>query len=407
MSKVLLITRHQFKQETSKRSFLLILFMMPLFLTFIIGFGYLVSLTERDETSLGYVDQAGIVIDPSPDIDSEDLTLVAYESPELAKLALENDEIVAYYRIDPNYSESREAELVYKEEPPYQAMRHFEDVVRVNLVTDQAPEVAHRMLEGAVILVTATEYDREFPGGGPTAGLFVPLLAAAIFAFLIMTTSGYMTSVLAEEKASKTIEIVITSISEGRMMAGKVLGALGIAFLQLTVWMSFLLIGLWIGANLLDVSWLLDMVVSWRDVLAVVAVALPAYLFMAALMSLIGSMLSDPNEAEQIGPVSMLLIFLPVYLIPVIFNNPNGAVALILSFFPPTSLVTIAMRSLVMVVPMWQIGLSVLISLIAGLFLIWLAGRAFRLSMLRYGKRLKVGDLFRRKSSGQTAVSTS
>ena len=100
-------------------------------------------------------------------------------------------------------------------------------------------------------------------------------------------------------------------------------------------------------------------------------------------------MLSDPNEAEQIGPVSMLLIFLPVYLIPVIFNNPNGTVALILSFFPPTSLVTIAMRSLVMIVPMWQIGLSVLISLIGGIFLIWLAGRAFRMSMLRYGKRLQ------------------
>jgi ABC-2 type transport system permease protein len=381
--------------------------MMPLFLTFIIGFGYLVSLTERDEMTLGYVDPAGIVIDPSPSIEAEDVTLVAYESPELAKLALENDEIDAYYRIDPNYGESRAAELVYKEEPPYKAMRHFEEVVRVNLVTDQAPEVAHRMLEGAVITVTATEYGREFPGGGPTAGLFVPLLAAAIFAFLIMTTSGYMTSVLAEEKASKTIEIVITSISEGRMMAGKVLGALGIAFLQLIVWMSFLLIGFWIAANLLDFSWLQDLAISWRDVLAVVAVALPAYLFMAALMSLIGSMLSDPNEAEQIGPVSMLLIFLPVYLIPVIFNNPNGAVALILSFFPPTSLVTIAMRSLVMVVPMWQIGLSVLISLIAGLFIIWLAGRAFRMSMLRYGKRLKVGDLFRRKSSGQTAVSSS
>jgi ABC-2 type transport system permease protein len=128
---------------------------------------------------------------------------------------------------------------------------------------------------------------------------------------------------------------------------------------------------------------------------------------MAALMSLIGSMLADPNEAEQIGPMSMMLIFLPIYLLVVIINNPNGAVALILSFFPPTSLVTIALRSLIMVVPMWQIGLSVLISLIGGIFLIWLAGRAFRMSMLRYGKRLQVGELFRRKSARDPVTSSS
>jgi ABC-2 type transport system permease protein len=92
----------------------------------------------------------------------------------------------------------------------------------------------------------------------------------------------------------------------------------------------------------------------------------------------------------------MMLIFLPIYLIVILFDNPNGTVALLLTFFPPTSLVTIALRSLLIIVPAWQIALSALISLAGGLILVWLAGRAFRISMLRYGKRLNLRELFKR-----------
>lgn len=407
MSKVWLVARHQFREEASKRSFLLILLMLPLFMTFTVGFGYLISLAERNEIALGYVDPAGIVVDPSLAPDVDDVSLVPYASANEARAALESGQIDAYYLIDPKYAANRRAELIFQEDVPGRATHYFEEVIRFNLVADQAPAVAQRMLEGAKVTIEATDYGREFGGDGPSAGLFVPLVAAVIFAFLIMTTSGYMTSVLAEEKANRTIEIVVTSISSGRLMAGKVLGALGIALVQLLVWVLFLLGAIWVGANLLDIGWLKELQISWRDVLGVVAVALPAYVFVAALMALIGSMLSDATEAEQIGPMSMLLIFLPIYLLVVIFNNPNGAVALILSFFPPTSLVTIALRSAVMVVPEWQIALSALISLAGGVFLVWLAGRAFRRGMLRYGQRLTLRELFRRQETGQAVMPVS
>ncbi|GMQ79000.1 MAG: ABC transporter permease [Anaerolineae bacterium] len=396
MSKVWLVAYHQFREETSKRSFLLILFMMPLFLTFIIVFGYLVSLAESEKLTVGYVNLASDLALPLLNTEEDNVTFILYNSQEAAKSGMEDGQIDSYYVIGPDYKETRKAELFYDEEPPSKAMRQFEEAVRMSLVADQAPDVAHRMLEGATVTVKATEYGREYVGGGPSFGLFIPILAAAIFAFLIMTTSGYMTSVLAGEKSNKTIEIIVTSISVGRMMAGKVVGALGIAFMQLLIWVIFLVGAFLVGKNILEVSWLQEVVVGWRDVMAVIIVALPAYLFMASLMSLIGSMLADPTEAEQVGPMSMILIFLPIYLIVVLFNNPNGTVALLLTFFPPTSLVTIALRSLLIVVPAWQVAFSALISLAGGLFLVWLAGRAFRISMLRYGKRLNLRELFER-----------
>lgn len=404
MSKISLVAWQQLRQETSKRSFLLLLLLMPLILVLAIGFGALIAELESSETTLGYVDQAGIIFDPTLGPDNEDVTLVGYGSPEEAQAALDAEAINGYYVIGADYANTRHAELLYYEQPPSSAIRHFEKVVRTNLVADKTPALAERLLEGADLTIIATAYDREYATAGPAAGLFLPLIVSVFFVFLILTTSGYMTTVLAEEKVNRTIEIIITSISAGQMMAGKLLGALGIALLQLVVWVIFLFAAVWIGGQVLDLSWLQELDISWRDGAMIVLVAFPAYYFTAALMTLLGTMANDDMEAQQISSLSFILLFLPIYLLMVIIPNPNGAVALFFSFFPPTSIITMGIRSLIMVVPTWQIVVSMIISLIGGLLLTWLAGRAIRLSMLRYGQRLRLSQLFRGDSTGRKAA---
>lgn len=74
---------------------------------------------------------------------------------------------------------------------------------------------------------------------------------------------------------------------------------------------------------------------------------------------------------------------------------------------PFAALMTIALRSLFFSVPLWQILASVTIQTGFALLMIWLAGRAYRLGMLRYGKRLSLKDILRRSSSPlQEAKST-
>ena len=407
MSKISLVAWQQLRQETSKRSFLLLLLLMPLILVFIIGFGFMFAELEKTDTTLGYVDQAGIIIDPTLGPENDEVALVAYGSPEEAQAALEAETINGYYVIPADYASTRQAELKYYEQPPFSAIRHFEEVVRTNLVTGQTPALAERLLEGSNLTIRATLYDREYAAAGPGVGLFLPLVVAVFFIFLIVTTSGYMTTVLAEEKVNRTIEIIVTSISAGQMMAGKLLGALGIALLQLVVWTIFLFAAVWVGGQLLDLSWLQELDISWRDGAMIVLVALPAYYFTAALMALLGTMVNDDMEAQQISSLSFILLFMPIYLMMVILPNPNGLVAMLFSFFPPTSIVTIAIRSVIMVVPTWQVIVSMIISLIGGLFLTWLAGRAIRLSMLRYGQRLRLSELFRGDSANRKAASQS
>jgi ABC-2 type transport system permease protein len=113
-------------------------------------------------------------------------------------------------------------------------------------------------------------------------------------------------------------------------------------------------------------------------------------------MTLIGSSLVDNQEANQAGMLSMLFIFVPIYAFVPIATNPNGPLAIGLTFFPATSITTVALRSLVAEVPTWQIVAAAAISFATALLLIWLAGRTFRVAMLRYGQRLKLADLFSR-----------
>jgi len=106
MSKVWLIARHQFRGEVSKRSFLLVLFSLPLFLTFTIGLGYLTVRLEEESTALGYVDQVGLLVETAAQPEEDDVRLIPFDTPEAARAALEAEEIDAYYVLPADYADT-------------------------------------------------------------------------------------------------------------------------------------------------------------------------------------------------------------------------------------------------------------------------------------------------------------
>ena len=69
---------------------------------------------------------------------------------------------------------------------------------------------------------------------------------------------------------------------------------------------------------------------------------------------------------------------------------------------PPTAVMTIALRSLLREIPMWQVAASTGIGLVSGAVLIWLAGKALRSSLLRYGQRLRWSEMFGSKPVGRS-----
>ena len=75
-------------------------------------------------------------------------------------------------------------------------------------------------------------------------------------------------------------------------------------------------------------------------------------------------------------------------------GDTNGPLAIGLSFFPLTAPVTLSIRTAFTSIPIWQLSLNVVVLVSFALAALWLAGRTFRLGMLRYGKRLSWREVF-------------
>jgi ABC-2 type transport system permease protein len=326
-----------------------------------------------------------------------EVQVVAFTSVEAARAALDAGQIGAFYVLPADYPASRQADLVYYKAPSEKARRAFRDALRLRLLAGQPAALVERVLAGADVTVRATEARRDYPAGGPSAGLVVPLIVALVFAFLTMTASGYMMQVLVDEKENRTIEVLVSSVSPRQMMAGKITGAIGLSLLQLGVWLACIGGAAWLGANVLDIGWLQSIEVNWRDHGLLAVAAVPAFLCLAGLMTAVGATLGDSQDVQQVGPLLFLVLLLPFYLAVPIAQNPNGPLATALSLVPFTAVMTIAVRSVFVEVPAWQFFASAAVSLAGAAGAVWLAAAAFRMGMLRYGKRLKWRELFARE----------
>jgi ABC-2 type transport system permease protein len=178
-------------------------------------------------------------------------------------------------------------------------------------------------------------------------------------------------------------------------MIGKTVGDIAIGLTQLIAWGLFIVAGILIGRDY--AAWLQNISISWEIVGIILAILLPAFIMIAALMAAIGATIAEAREGQQISGLLTLPVWIPYLLIGVIAENPNGPVAVALSFFPLSAPMTVPMRASLTVIPTWQIIASVFLMVISAIGALWLAGKAFRLGMLRYGQRLRWTEILRQK----------
>lgn len=399
MSKIWLVAEWQFKKEVFKRGFLLALIAMPLFLGFTAAMGWLGERMRQQTTTLGYVDQ-GNALGQMPATLDDQVRLVRFDTPEAARAALDSGQIDAYYALPPDYPQDNRTELVYMQ--GFDGGRAFTQAVRHNLLAGEPAAVAERALAGPEMAVHATSLNKTVTMGSPGLQEFLPLIMAALFAFLVMTVAATLMEAMAAEKQNRTIEIVVSSISPGQMMAGKIIGVAGMALLLAASWVTILLAFAWFGANVMAWDWLQGIAIDGRDLALLLLVALPSFVCMAALMVALGATVVDAQEAQQLGAVAFLIIFVPIYLFFVFGDNPNGPLAIAFSLFPLTSVSTLAVRSMFMQVPTAQFLAAALIALVSAVVMIWLAGKLFRANMLRYGQGLRLGQMLRGRGRAVT-----
>jgi ABC-2 type transport system permease protein len=395
MRKLWYVAWHEYARNVFKKSFILVLLSVPLLIGGNIGLIAFMVSRENNYAPVGYVDHAGLLADPVPaplGPSEEAISFLPFQTEDEARQALESQTIQAYYVVTPDYFETSGIELVYLKEPGENTTRQFYEFVQINLLADEPPEIAHRAAFGSDVTVRTPDGRREFHGG-PTLGAVAPVMLSIAFIILLLMSSGYLMQAVVEERENRMMEVLATSLSPARLVGGKVLGIVAIGLTQLAAWVLVAVLAVLVGGSYLGIEWLENPNLDWGPIVSVVAIAIPSYVLASALMLAVGSTVAQAQEGQQIGMLFFMLFIIPLYAIMLIGETPNAAPSVVLTLLPFTSLMTFGFRSLFSVVPAWQVAASVAIQTACALGAVWLAGRAFRLGMLRYGQRLRLGEI--------------
>lgn len=200
---------------------------------------------------------------------------------------------------------------------------------------------------------------------------------------------------IVEEKQSRIVEVIISSISPLELMFGKIIGIGLVGLLQFTVWsifaavlpMALATMSIATGANLPDVPKSLLVYFVLYFVLG--------YFLYATLFALAGSIVSNDQDAQSVQmPITMLLIIATIFS-SLIIRDPNGTASVILSLVPFFGPILMFLRIAVQTPPIWQIVLSLGLMVITIIGCSWLAAKIYRVGILMYGKRPTVPELIK------------
>ena len=193
------------------------------------------------------------------------------------------------------------------------------------------------------------------------------------------------------------MEVIITSVSPNQLITGKIIGDIAVGLTQIILWLVFIIVPILVFRN--SLTFLQGIQIGPQTLLLLVFIMFPAFILVSALMAAIGATVSEAREGQQMVGMISLPIWIPYMLTTLLMGSPNSPLAVGLSLFPLTAPLTMLMRDGLTILPAWQIAISSVILVLTAIGTIWLAGRAFRIGMLRYGKRLKLRELFARQKA--------
>ncbi|MCE7939204.1 MAG: ABC transporter permease [Chloroflexi bacterium CFX6] len=402
MSKLWRVARYEYARHVLQRRFLATLLGLPLFLVLIAAVTWLIAVAQRDARPVGYVDLSGFLADAAPPT-VEDArpgeraagAVRAFASELEARAALEAGDIQGYYVLPVDFRATAAGTLVYLDDQPSAgARRSFDARLRAAWLAGLPPATARRVADGVTFVTPARGGGDQPMWVSTLVNVGLPIFVGIVFISAIFATAGYLMHAVVEEKENRTIEVLATSVAPGTLIAGKIAGITAVGLTQIGIWSVLGLAGL--AAARPHVAWLGAVAVEPRLVASMAATMLPAYVMIAALMVAVGATVAEASEANQITGIFTLPVMLPYWFAGQIVPHPDSPLAIGLTLFPLTAPVTISLRAGATEIPAWQmVGHTAFLTLSAAAA-VWLAGRAFRLGLLRVGARVRWAEVLGR-----------
>ncbi len=201
-----------------------------------------------------------------------------------------------------------------------------------------------------------------------------------------------------EEKSSRMVEIVLSSMRPFQLMAGKILGIAAVGFTQYAIWALFgiaatrysqgFVTRFFPAASTFDMPTIPAYIFIYFIVFFILG-----YFLYGTMYSGIGSMVNNEKEAQQlVMPVTMFLI-VPIMLMMFVVRSPESTVSVVLSLIPFFSPILMLLRICILLPPFSQIAASIVLLILTTILMIWLSAKIYRVGILMYGKRPNLSEI--------------
>lgn len=441
MSKVGVVMSREFLSTVKRRSYLIVTFGMPFFVSLYLGLvGFLPALfmaqsgASRKES--GLVDQAGVVRPEEMEhlgsggapaevqeltsrlgADSSSSGRMAaallkevtgqerfrmYASREEGLEALRGGAIDRLYVIPETYLDSGGVETYRAKDSSIgigrsRSRESLERLLSRSLLAGRVPDTLRPRIEEPLRGAAARQYTVTPDGTiepldlqSRIARMAIPGVFAILFVMSIMISSGYLLQGVSEEKENRVIEVLLSSVRPDQLLFGKLLGLGAAGLLQLMVWISVASL----ATSLLAAAALA--VLDFKLFFGCLMFFLLGFLMLGSLMTGTGALGTTARESQQMAAIWSTLTILPPALTWMgVMDAPNGTLARVLGWFPLTAPITMMLRLGTGQVPWWDLLVGMLCLAGGGYLAVRASGALFRLGLLMYGKRPSLREIVR------------
>ncbi len=432
MNKIGLIIKREYFTRLKKRSFIIMTFLGPLLIAAVYIIPILLALHgDNEKRTIAVVDQSHWF--ERQFINTEKQTFIRLDDISIdstKKLVQEGFFDIALYIPETQLNIPSNAIVYSMKQVPMNVESHIKEVMKNEIQVQKllAAGVDPDILESIKTNISLSVIRMDEEGGEKETFTEVQfilgmILAVLIYMFIILFGGQVMQGV-SEEKSSRIIEVIVSSVKPFQLMMGKIIGVSLVALTQFVMWV--LLTGvIYIGfsaavgishpeaisqgtvmaqeisnTNIMDnetVQNVLNIVHSidfGTVIISFIVFFLLGYLLYATMFAAIGSLVDNNTDSQQFTlPVTVPLIIAMISAIYIV-NNPDGNLAVWMSMIPFTSPVVMMVR-IPFGVPIWQVVVSAII--LAGSFIgmTWVAAKIYRTGILMYGKKPTYKEIFK------------
>ncbi len=355
----------------------------------------------QEVTTIGYVDESGGFQQYTS---QGKITLIRFDTPDDATKALVEGDIKEYFVIPSDYvSIGVISRYTLEKQPvaPTATMTAIKNFLSSNLLAGKVPLTTVARIEAPLNLVTIrlTETGAIAPEQGGLGNIIIPGVFSLLLVLAIIFSSTYLLQGLGEEKENRLIEILLSSVSAGQLLTGKVLGIGAAGLAQVVVWVVSAPLLLNLASSSIG-GFISTLQLPANFIVLGIVYFILGYLLFAVISASIGAISSNSREGQQLIGIFTLPLLVPLWFMSLLMLFPNNPIWVVLTIFPLSAPVEVIIRLGVSDIPAWELAASIAVLGLSIIGVLLLTIRVFRTYLLMYGKRPKLGEIIRSFRSG-------